>query len=485
MRDVEFGSTLELAAAIRGGEVSSREVVEAHLARIAERNQALNALVSVDEDHALAAAAAADEALARGAPVGPLHGVPVTFKDVWRTAGLRTCAGHRPLASWIPDEDATVVARLRAAGAIVLAKSNCPELAMDTQCENALFGATRHPMDPSRTSGGSSGGEASALAAGMTPLGVGSDLGGSVRIPAHFCGVCALKPTYSRIPMTGHVPPLPGEVNFLRHLATPGPMARSVADLRLALAILSGPDGVDPDARWGPSDPAGPARAEPGPAAWRGLRVAWTDDFGGLPVCAASREGLARLADALSDAGCVVARAAPAEFDFEEVWTTYGELVGTLLAAHLTRLPRVLMRVLAPLLLRGDPVSRAGASTATAGMRRYFGVLEKQARLAGALERFFGEHDVWLCPVSSSPAFRHRRPGRINTPVEVDGRPVPGHLGTIGHTCPFNLTGHPAVVVPLTKSDAGLPVGVQLVGRLWGDEALLDLAEALVPLTGA
>lgn len=485
MGDRDFGTALGLAAAIRGQEVSSREVVKAHLARVAERNPALHALVTVDEDRALAAAAAADEALARGAPVGPLHGVPVTFKDVWRTAGLRTTAGHGPLASWIPDEDATVVARLRAAGAIVLGKSNCPELAMDTQCENALFGATRNPWDPARTSGGSSGGEAAALAAGLTPLGVGSDLGGSVRIPAHFCGVCALKPTYGRIPMSGHVPPLPGEVNFLRHLATPGPMARSVADLRLALAILSGPDGLDPDARWGPPQAVRRTCAGPGPAALRGLRVAWTDDFGGLPVCAASREGLARLADALSDAGCVVARAAPAEFDFEEVWTTYGELVGTLLAGHLPRLPRVLLRGLAPLVLRGDPVSRAGASTATAGMRRYYGVLEKQARLAGALERFFGEHDVWLCPVSSSAAFAHRRPGRINTPVEVDGRPVPGHLGAIGHACPFNLTGHPAVVVPLARTAANLPVGVQSVGRLWGDEALLDFAEALVPLTGA
>ncbi len=475
-----FQTATELAGAIARREVSALEVVDAHLDRIATMNPEINALVTLDGEAARRQAMEADDALNRGQSPGPLHGVPVTFKDVWQTANLPTCAGHPPLAKFVPEQDATVVARLRAAGAIVLGKTNLPELAMDTQCENPLFGITRNPRDPERTCGGSSGGEAAALAAGMTPLGVGSDVGGSVRIPAHFCGVYALKPTFGRIPMTGHIPPHPGTVNFLRHMATPGPMARSVEDLRLCLSVLSGPDGKDPDARWGPSG-AG-STGGTGPRPLRDIRFAWTDDFGGLPVCAEAKDGLARLANRLADAGCVVERAMPRNFDLEEVWTVYGEMMGVMLAAHLPLLPRSLMKLLGPLVLRQDPVTRAGASSATAGMGAYFAVLEKQHRLSCALEDFFTRHDVLLCPVSSSYAFRHRKAGKINTPVEVDGKNVPGHLGTIGYTCPFNLTGHPAVVLPLGQTADGLPVGVQLATRLWGDDDLLDIARELDPL---
>ena len=245
MTDLCFRTASDLARAIRHREVSSTEVVNAFLARIAARNSALNAIVTLDEAKAREKARLADEAVAKGNLWGPLHGVPVTFKDVFETAGLRTTAGHKPLAEHVPDHDATVVARMRAAGAIALGKTNTPALAMDTQCENSLFGRTNNPWDAERTPGGSSGGEAAALAAGMAPLGLGSDVGGSVRIPAHYCGVFCLKPTEGRVPQSGHVPPLPNATNWIRHFVVSGPLARSVEDLRLALRIIAGPDGND------------------------------------------------------------------------------------------------------------------------------------------------------------------------------------------------------------------------------------------------
>ncbi|PKN46122.1 MAG: hypothetical protein CVU59_07015 [Deltaproteobacteria bacterium HGW-Deltaproteobacteria-17] len=306
---------------------------------------------------------------------------------------------------------------------------------------------------------------------------MGSDLGGSVRIPAHFCGVFSLKPTEGRIPMTGHVPPLPGTMNWLRHLAVAGPMARSVADLRQALSILAGPDGKDPSAL-----PI-PLAATPG-RALKDCRIAWTDDLGGLPVSADTREALGRVADGLAAAGCRVERAHPPDFDWDAIWRTYGGLVGVLLAAQVPFPLRAVLRSLGGLIFRKDPVTRAGSRRVTAGMKSYFSLLEQRDRWTRSLEGFLSGVDAWLLPVSSAPAFPHRKPGRINASLEVDGIAVPGHLATLGMTCPFNLTGSPVVVLPMGRSREGLPMGCQLVGRRWEDMALLDVAEALSEVTG-
>jgi amidase len=461
MSELAWSSATELAGSIRAGAVSSREVVDAFLRRIAEHNPGVNAVVTLDEDRVRAQAGQADEALAHGAPKGLLHGVPVTIKDCFETAGLRTTAGHEPLADHVPDRDAVLVARLRAAGAIVLGKTNLPRLAMDIQCENALFGATKNPWDRTRTPGGSSGGECAALAAGMTPLGLGSDIGGSVRIPAHYCGVYGLKPTFGRLPNRGHIPPLPGALDPIRHLAVAGPLARSVPDLRLALEVL----GAEPLER-------------PSPRPLRELRIAWTDDFGGVPITAATRRVLRELVDRLAEAGCTVERSSPPDFAPEEVWKTYGELFAAMAFVGESAFVRAFFRFVGPLKF-ADPISRPGFRRTRASLRDYFAILEVRDRLEAALERFVARHDAWLCPVSSSPAFPHRRVDDIHTPIDVDGQPVSGNIGGIGHTSPFNLTGHPAVVVPAGASDEGLPIGLQLVGRLGGEAAPLDVAEAL------
>jgi len=286
-----------------------------------------------------------------------------------------------------------------------------------------------------------------------------------------------LKPTEGRVPNSGHI--FPGTVKAVRHLAVSGPLARSVADLRLGLEVIAGPDGRDLDVA-----PA-PLTAPP-PRPIRSYRFAWTDDFGGLPVTADTRAAMQKLANDLSDVGSRVERAGPKDFDLESVWKIYGELYGAIAGVLFPPLLRAVVRLLGPFIVK-DAVSRAGAQTATASLKRFFVILEQRDRLTQALEKFLADadYDGWLCPVASTPAFPHRKMGKIHTPIDVDGVPVPGNIAGTGYTCAFNLTGSPVVAMPLAMSGDGLPIGVQVVGRRWGEMELLNVAEAMTPITGA
>jgi amidase len=473
--DLVFATASELAARIRTGAVRSVDVVGAHLDWIAAHNPRLNAIVTLDADRALEAAAAADREAARAAPLGPLHGVPVTIKDSISTAGLRTTSGSVDLAEHVPAEDATVVARLKAAGAIVLGKTNLPALGGDSQTDNALFGRTNNPWHVGYTPGGSTGGGAAAVAAGLTPLEIGSDWGGSVRVPAHFCGVYAIKPTEHRVPWTGHIPPLPGTTWGMRHLAVMGPLARSVEDLEVAMRIISGPDGSD----W-----QVPPFADP-PVASRpldGLRLAWSDDFAGAPVSAETRAALAALVDRLQDRGCTVERCLPPGFDLMLAWEVWGELRQCELSAALP--PEAELAEAQRFGVSADsevPWLRGRARALNGPTRGYMAALSTRAALIKALEQFFESWDALLCPVAAGSAFPHCPSG---TPIAIDDDLVPYWTATGTHSMPFNTTGHPAVVLPLTLSRTGLPIGVQVVGRRWGDLELLALARQLAMVTG-
>ena len=477
MTDPGFAGAVRTARAIREGTVSSGEVVEALLARIARHNPVLNAIVTLDAAGARERAALADAALGRGELWGPLHGVPVTFKDVFETAGLRTTCSHRGLAEYVPRRDATVVARLRQAGAIVIGKTNMPDLAGDNQSDSPLFGKTNNPWDIARTSGGSSGGEAAAVAAGLSMLGIGSDIGGSLRLPAHFCGVLAFKPTDHRVSNAGHIPPLPGTVSTVRHLAVNGPLAREVTDLRLWLTLAAGPDGRDSDV---PPVPV----IEAAPRQLAGLRIAWTDDVGGIPVTTGTRDALARFAQALAAAGCQVRRAAPVTGGIERVWRIYGHLYGAMVFAMQPRAARLAIRVLGPATFR-DPIFASSARAASLSAGRYLHTLAQRDEVLWALESFLAGIDAWICPVASVPAFSHRAPQRPSRPLDVDGQQVPGTIATMGHSLLASLTGHPVVVLPLPHPGGTLPIGVQVIGRLWKDGELLAVAEALAAVSGA
>ncbi len=484
MNELTFSTASKLANMIRQHDISSQEVLEAHLSQIAAHNPSVNAIVTLDEEQARRRAKEADEALAHGDVWGPLHGVPITIKDVFETAGLRTTSSFKPLANYVPKKDATVVARLRKAGAIIVGKTNTPEMAGDEQTNSPLFGRTNNPWNLGRTPGGSSGGSAAAVASGMSPLDIGSDIGGSVRNPAHFCGVFSLKPSDYRVPFAGHIPPPPGSKGrgILRYFLTPGPLARSVEDLRLALTIIAGPD----EREWEvpPVPLTSPAQRD-----LRELRFAWSDDFG-VAVSAEIRTALANLAAELAKSGCRVERRNPPEFDFGQALQVYGLLKEAAFTVRSTplNLPRFVWRAVSELIPSSNSTTRGLLRGAGTNLQGYAGALSQRDVFIAKMESFLGDWDAWLCPVAALPAYQHlqaRNPiEQLRATVEVDGRKMPYLLATSVYTGLFNLTGNPVVVLPLGRTKEGLPFGLQVVGKRWNDMALLSAAEQLTRVTG-
>ncbi|MDX2191801.1 MAG: amidase, partial [Gemmatimonadales bacterium] len=311
------------AAAIREGRLGSEALVRACLDRIARHHAALNAVVTLDAEGALDAARAADAAVRSGHPLGPLHGVPITVKDLLAVRGLRLTFGSRLFARHVAADDATAVARLRAAGAVILGLTNTPPFGFDWQTVSGPFGRTNNPWDVTRTAGGSSGGSAAAVAAGLSALDVGSDACGSLRVPAHCCGVVALKPTEWRVSTAGHAR-VPGAPHALRRIACVGPVARTVADVSLALRLLAGPDPADPVV------PPVPLLAGDPPLA-PGTRVLVSETIG-APVSAAVRRAVRTAADALARAGCSLVDVPPDALDWGGVLALWGEVAGAELA---------------------------------------------------------------------------------------------------------------------------------------------------------
>ncbi|MGH2558544.1 MAG: amidase [Thermomicrobiales bacterium] len=448
---IVYASTTELAAAIRNSRVSATEALEAHLAQIEHHNPILNAVVIMDIERARDRAREADDALARGEDWGPLHGVPFALKDAHTTAGMRTTVGFPPLADHVPRDDGTVTARLKAAGGVLFGKTNVAVMLGDpAQASNPIFGRTNNPWDIERTPGGSSGGAAAALASGMTPFDVGTDLAGSIRIPAHFCGLFGLKPTEHRVSLDGVIPNPREMPRGVRLMSSIGPMARSVEDLALLYAIIAGPDGRDTDVQPVPVDGA------PTPSLKR-LRVAVAPTFPGVPVAADVRDAVETLAHQLDGAGAIVEEAALPALDFNQELSRAGELIGMMVGAF-----------------------QPGEDAPPTSLAQYFEALHRRDQSIIAWERFFADWDALVCPPSMTTAFPHRATG---APVQVDGREESYWL--VGaHTTVFNYTGHPAVVLPYTRDGDGLPIGVQLVGKRWDESRLLATATALSPVTG-
>ncbi len=475
MNDV-FATARELAGGIRRRRWSAVEVLDAQLAQIARHNPLLNAIVTLDEDRARRRARDADAALARGEIWGPLHGVPFTIKDAIETAGLRTTSGYPPLADYVPATDAPVVARLRAAGGILLGKTNVPTLAGDAQADNPIFGRSNNPWDPKRTPGGSTGGGAAAVAAGLSPLELGSDIGGSVRIPAHYCGICTVQPTENCVPLTGHVPGLPGAPRGVRHMSQIGPLARSVEDLILTLPLIAGPDGQ----RW----EVPPVPLQPAPErTLKSCRLAWTDEFAGVPISKDSKAALSRLVARLLEHGAVIEERPLNGFDFTAVWETWGALFQAEHGSTLSADEEAQFASAFGAKLDSEAaIYRGFAQAVHATMRQYTAMLTRRDRLITELEGCLSDWDALLCPVTVGPAFPHCPPG---TPIAVDDRFVPYWVGLVSYTCPFNVTGNPAVVIPLDRSSEGLPIGLQIVGRRWSDMQLLALAATLETVVGA
>jgi amidase len=448
--DLIFSSTTQLASAIQAGQVSAKEVLEAHLTQIEKHNPALNAVVIMDIESARSQARDADEALARGEVRGPLHGVPFTLKDAHCTAGMRTTVGFPPLADYVPPEDGTVMARLRKAGAVLMGKTNVAMLLGDYQSNNPVFGRTNNPWNVERTPGRSSGGAAAALASGMTPFEVGTDLSSSIRLPAHFCGVFGLKPTENRVPLTGLFPNPSDAPRSIRIMSSIGPMARTVEDLALLYKILAGPDGRDTDVQPVPL-------GEVPDVDLRTLRIAYAPSFPGVPVAAEIRDAVEELARQMERSGVIVEEAQLPKLDFIQDLSSAGELIGMMVAA-----------------------SQPDGNGQPATLGQFCAALQRRDRSIVAWERFFDTWDALLCPASMVTAFPHCNPG---TPLDVDGAEV-DYWMVAAYGTAFNYTGHPAAVLPYKTDRDGMPIGLQVIGKRWDDARLLLIAKALSPLVG-
>jgi len=444
-----------LAARIRAGDVSARQAVDACLEAIDNVNGELNAVVQVVAERARHEAAAADDRQASGAELGPLHGVPVTIKDCFATDGIVTTVGTTGLRSFVPDADDVTVARLRDAGAIVVGKTNCPEFLMGLESDNLVYGRTVNPYDATRTCGGSSGGEAAIVAAGASPLGLGSDSGGSLRVPAHFCGVPTLKPTHGRVPITSAVFPSSGPFSRLRAVGT---LAPTVADITLALGVLAGPDGRDP---WVP--PVAPANANAVDV--NSLRVAiYTDDG----VSSPTPETIAAVesaAVALGKAGASVERTRlPGVDQAVELFT--GILGGDGGAGMRRILEAVGTAEPSPLIANMLAFVSANVQPAS----EYADRLAQWDRFRLDAMTFLDSFDVALSPVAGRPALPH------GTTFQ--------HISEFGYVFTHNLTGWPAAVVRGGTSPEGLPIGVQIAAGPWREDRALAVAAHLEAALG-
>jgi amidase len=449
-------------AAVRAKEISARELLGLHLARIAERNPELNAIVSLDEQRAHEGAADADEALARGDEVGSLHGLPFAFKDTHAVAGWRTTLGSPLFKDHVPDQDELLVERVRRAGVTVIGKTNVPEFAAGSHTFNTIFGTTLNPVDPTRSAGGSSGGAACALASGMVPLADGSDMGGSLRNPASFCGVVGLRPSLGRVPQW------PSQ-NQWETTSVGGPLARNVGDLALLLSVLAGPDPRAPQALGDP----GVRFAPPLIGSLGGLRVALSVDLGGaFEVDDHVAAVVESAGPVLTHAGASVRAAHPSLPEAESTFRTlrawhFQAVLGDLLADHPDAFkPSLAENIRAGVMLTGADVADAYAQRTT---------------LAERMREFFADHDVLVLPAAQVPPF----PAGQEFPSAINGRPMATYLDWMRACYYITVTGCPAISLPFGTTPDGLPVGIQIVAAHGRDRFLLEVAAAVEAAVGS
>lgn len=450
-------SLIELASLVRSRAVSPVDLVRDYLRRIEQQNDVVNAIVTIAPD-VLEQAGRAEALLARSEPTGRLHGVPLTIKDTIATAGIRTTSGSRVRKDFVPAADATAVARLKAAGAIILGKTNTPEMAIPYETDNPVFGRTNNPYDEQLTAGGSSGGEAAAIAAHLSPGGVGSDLSGSIRVPAHFCGIVGLKPTSGRIPMDGHVPRGEGR---LANGACLGPMARTVADVSLLFRVLAATESESS------TDPLAAADQ------LRGFGVCWYDYDGVTPVSGETRIAVHAAVEALEKAGLrCFEKQPPAVAEGGRLWV---ELFAEASANDLREFYSGCEELAGPLVLK---ILDTASQRVQRGPEELAKALEERGRLRGELLAMMEATPLIVAPVGATAAFPHN-----SSKVAVDGRSV-SVFRAFSYAQTFNVFDLPAVAVRAGSTASGLPIGVQIVGRPLEEEMVLKAAALIEAALG-
>ncbi|HXJ07751.1 MAG TPA: amidase [Candidatus Acidoferrum sp.] len=457
MHKIIFGTIAEIEAGIRAKKLSPVEVVEAHLKRVAALQPKLNAFVHLDADGARKQARAAEAAVMRKDAVGPLHGVPLTIKSCIDVAGWPAAAGSLLRKDYVAQEDAPLVARLRAAGAILLGNTNTPEYLMAYETDNSLSGKTSNPWNLERSAGGSSGGEASAIASGCSAGGVGSDGGGSIRVPAHFCGICGLKPTPGRIPATGH---FPGGGGAFGWIGVVGPMARTISDVRALFEVMAGPDAGD-----ALSAPVSVRQVEERELRKLKIGILESDALG--KATAETTMALERAAKSLSEQGFILETKRLHGLDraIELWWYFFGPVIADLIQKGAAGRESEM-----------SPMLREFVALATAERTlTYDGVLKacgERDSLRAEILRQMEELTILLSPVSAGPAFRHGEGNWRSGEKE-------NYRSTMRYSQWLNLAGFPGTVVPVGMSGEGLPIGVQVIGRPYEDELVLAVAEAI------
>lgn len=444
---MHYATATELAADLRAGRSSAAELLRRSIERIERFDPQINAVVTRDFERARSAAAAADDARARGERL-PLLGVPVTVKDAFNIAGLPTTWGIPGTENSRAEQDAVVVRRLKAAGAVVIGKTNVAMHLADWQSSNPIFGTTNNPWDLDRTPGGSSGGSAAALAAGFVPLEFGTDLAGSLRVPAHCCGVFAHNPSHGLVPMRGCAPPGTPELSVAAQvdLAVAGPMARSAADLALALDIVAGPDDADAVAYRLALPPARHTALD-------AFRVLVLAEHPSVPTSEAVQGALRRVGDDLARLGCRVEHASPLLPNLERIAALWGQLMWAMVSADIPGESGI---------SHGDWIQ---ADRARMG-------------IAHQWSSFFEGYDVVLCPVMPTPAFPHDHSDMKTRRLLIDGREFP-YEDQSAWSSIATLTGLPATTMPIAVSDESLPIGMQVIGPRLEDRTPLAFAQAM------
>lgn len=455
-----FATATELARLIREKKVSCCEVMDAHLAQIDRVNDKVNAIVTLVADTARSEAKQADEAISRGEPLGPLHGLPIAHKDLVVTKGIRTTYGSPIYADHVPEEDALIVERLRRAGAITIGKTNTPEFGAGSQTFNEVFGATLNPYDLTKTCGGSSGGAAVALACGMAPIADGSDLGGSLRNPANFCNIVGFRTSPGRVPVW------PNDVAW-SPLAVQGPMARTVGDTALMLSAIAGPDPRSPIS----IAESGERFRQPLERSLRDVRIAWSRDLGGLPVDPAVTSVLDSRRAVFEDLGCRVEDAEPDLDDADDVFKVWRAWLmelkfGDLIKTHRDQMKdTVIWNIEEGVKLTGPEIGRAEC---------------KRTQIYHRVQEFMDVYEFLVLPVSQVPPYDVKQP-YVN---EINGTAMATYIDWMKSCYYVTVTGLPAISVPAGFTEGGLPVGLQIVGRHQHELEVLQLAHAFEQATG-
>ncbi|MBI5552393.1 MAG: amidase [Desulfobacterales bacterium] len=470
MDNIAFRPATELARLIRNRHISSRELLEIFLSRIEKFDPQINAVITRDAEAARRQALRADEMQARGEALGPLHGVPVTIKDGFETAGLRTTSGAPIYKDHIPRQNAVAVQRYVDAGAVIMGKTNVPLFCADSQSFNALFGTTNNPWDLKRTPGGSSGGAAAALAAGLAGLELGSDIAGSIRLPAAWAGVYGHKPSYGIVPFRGHIPPPPGILSEA-DLSVAGPLGRSAGDLKMALKILAGPEGLQ-SVGWKLTLP--PPRAK----RLKDYRVAaWLEDAA-IPVDREVADGLNETVAALRRAGVQVDETARPAISTPEAMRTFQQLLFPIIA---TGFPKEVIEVLKQMTQSPDDGSDLArfARDALQNHREWLGANARRHSHRRIWADFFGKYDILLCPAGSVPAIEHNTTEtQMDRRISVNGVSQPYGL-LMAWAGIFTYVYLPVTCAPVGRTPGNLPVGIQIVGPYLEDRTTIDFAERL------